>query len=62
MWPIKVVTRLFLTKHQLKSIHYRNVSTDPTGTGPGSLWIRGAHFGNHCSRGLFAQVGQDYDF
>jgi len=30
--------------------HYRNASTDPLGTGCGSLGIHRARFGNHCSK------------
>jgi len=35
---------------KLQSSHYKNVSTDPVGTGRGSFGIRGAHFGNHRLR------------
>jgi hypothetical protein len=32
---------------KIHSSHHRNVSTDPLGTGGGSLEIRAAHFGDH---------------
>jgi len=32
---------------KLPSNHYINVPTDPLGGGCGSLWIHGAHYGNH---------------
>jgi len=34
---------------KLQSSHYKNVSTDPLGTGRESLGIHGAQFGNRCS-------------
>jgi hypothetical protein len=54
IWPIKEVMRLLLTKlysfnlklSKLQSSNYRHVSTDPLGTGCGSLEIRGVYFGN----------------
>jgi hypothetical protein len=35
-----------IKKVNFKASHYRNASTDPLGTGHGSLGIRGAHFWN----------------
>jgi len=60
MLSIKAVPRFLLTKiipliekiSKLQSTHYKNVATGPLGTCRGSLGIRGAHFGNHCSRWL----------
>jgi len=34
--------------NKLQSSYYRNVSTDPLGSGHRSLEIGGAHFGNFC--------------
>jgi len=55
---MKEVPRLIVTKHcffyfkisKLQSSHYRNVSTDPSVTGRGSLGIRGPHFEKHRIR------------
>lgn len=56
--PVKVVPRLFLTKHdyfssktsKLHSSHYGNISEDPLVIGRGSLRIRGSQFGKYCYR------------
>ena len=39
-------------KKKLRSIHHRNVSTDPLGTGRPPLGIVGAHCGDHCFIGF----------
>jgi hypothetical protein len=49
MSSIKDVPRLFLTKHQTQSSHYKNGSKDTLGIGSGSRGMHGAYYGNHSS-------------
>ena len=47
---VKIIISLITNVSKPQSSHYRNISTDPRGTGHGSPGVRGSHFGKHYRR------------